>query len=579
MAATIAELLVKIGVSVDGAKRAEQQIADLGKTGKTTGQTMQRDLAGGIDQAGVRTVALGNLVAQGATALAGLAVQAIRTGAAFAVDLVKGFASAGDEIAKTARQLGVGAESLQRLRFAAERSGVSTAALERSFRTLQTGLIDARERGVGPAVDGLELLGLTIEDVPVDDAEAAFGVIADALRDVESEAERSSIAADLFGQRAGIELKSLLAEGSEGIDALGDRAEALGGVLGEDTLTSAEQLTDAFTDLQTLFEGVKNTIGAALAPTVTDLVNRLTEFVRTNDDLITQDIPKLFDALAKIIPPVVEFAAQLVDGVAFLVTEFQRFNREAEDGIGSAKVLRDVFATLAAPIRTIVDLIGQAIGALDRLADRVNVLGSARDRIQSAFGIQAQTGAFATDQITNQRVSATDVLTGARRGVSAESVAAERRLTEQLESESQAREAFFAEQQQAEADAAVRAQRLATGRTRVRGSRGRSGGGRATRDAQDVVSSVTFEDVLRGVIGGRGDDIARQIGGLASRTPSAAAIKPTVAIDFFNFQVTQNITGRADPAEIGRQASEAIRREFRSQTARAGNTLSSNIVR
>jgi hypothetical protein len=81
------------------------------------------------------------------------------------------------------------------------------------------------------------------------------------------------------------------------------------------------------------------------------------------------------------------------------------------------------------------------------------------------------------------------------------------------------------------------------------------------------------------VIGGRGDDIARQIGGLASRTPSAAAIKPTVAIDFFNFQVTQNITGRADPAEIGRQASEAIRREFRSQTARAGNTLSSNIVR
>ena len=577
MATTIAELLVQIGVSVEGAKKAEEQIDGLKTSGKAAGQSLEKDLGGGAEVAGVQTVALGNLVAQGVTALAGLALQAIKTGAAFAIDLVTGFAAAGDEIAKTSKQLGVGAQSLQRLTFAAERSGVSSASLQRSIRTLQVGLIDAREKGVGPAADGLALLGLQLEDIPVDDAEAAFGVISDALQNVESEAERSSIAADLFGQRAGIELKSLLVEGSEGIRELGDRAEELGGVLGEDALGSAEQLTDAFTDLQTLFDGVKNQIGSALAPTITVLVDKITDFVAENDDLIQQDIPKLFEALADLLPPVLKFTSQLVDGVAFLVTEFQRFNEEADAGIGYASELRDVFTALTAPIRTLIDLISKAAKGLSDLADQVDVISKARDRARDALGLGPR-----DVPETNRRVSATEVAAeaGSERAQQLLAQENERLLQAQLQAESDAERAFF-EAQQAKNKAGVERerQRLAREGKSRKGRRGGRGGGRAAATAEQVVSDVTFEDVLRGVIGGRGNEIAQSIRGLASRTPRTDQIKPTVAIDFFNFQVTQNITGEADAAEIGRQAAQAIRQEFQTQTARAGTTLASNIVR
>jgi hypothetical protein len=449
--------------------------------------------------------------------------------------------------------------------------------LQRSIRTLQVGLIDAREKGVGPAADGLALLGLQLEDIPVDDAEAAFGVISDALQNVESEAERSSIAADLFGQRAGIELKSLLVEGSEGIRELGDRAEELGGVLGEDAFCSAEQLTDAFTDLQTLFDGVKNQIGSALAPTITVLVDKITDFVAENDDLIQQDIPKLFEALADLLPPVLKFTSQLVDGVAFLVTEFERFNEEADAGIGYASELRDVFTALTAPIRTLIDLISKAAKGLSDLADQVDVISKARDRARDALGLGPR-----DVPETNRRVSATEVAAeaGSERAQQLLAQENERLLQAQLQAESDAERAFF-EAQQAKAKAGVERerQRLAREGKSRKGRRGGRGGGRAAATAEQVVSDVTFEDVLRGVIGGRGNEIAQSIRGLASRTPRTDQIKPTVAIDFFNFQVTQNITGEADPAEIGRQAAQAIRQEFQTQTARAGTTLASNIVR
>jgi|GEM_PF-6728053 len=580
MATTIAELLVEIGVSVDGAEKAEKQIAEIGDTAKESGRDVESKFGGAVDAAGVKTVALGNILAGGAQALARLAVQALQTAAAFAVDLVTGFARAGDEIAKTSRQIGVGAEDLQRLRFAAERSGVEVGQLQAGLKRLQVGLVEAREKGTGPTSEGLDLLGVSLQDLPTDDTEAALGILADAFSTLENETERTAIASRIFGEEAGPALKTLLDEGSEGIEDLGDRAEELGGVLGEDALGAAESLTDSFTDLQTLFDGVKNQIGAELAPVVTDLVGRITDFVAENDDLIKQDLPKLFEALADVIPPILKFTAELIDGIAFLVTEFQRLNREAEAGIGFGGTLADVFEGLALPVRTLVDLINRAVSALGNLADRVDVLGNARDKINSAFGFQRQEGRFATDAASGERVSATQV------AASAGNAAAQAQLDRQneellqraLESEAAEEAAIFRAQQEANR-AGVQRERARADRDARAGRTGRGRGRGRSRAEAAVTSDVTFEDVLRGVIGGRGDEIANNIRGLAGRTPSADAIKPTVAVTFFNFDVTQNITGEADPAEIGRQASEAIRREFRTQTARAGTTLSSNIVR
>ncbi len=49
------------------------------------------------------------------------------------VKAIGGFAKKGDEIAKTARQIGLPAEALQELRFAADRQGVTSEILTKSL--------------------------------------------------------------------------------------------------------------------------------------------------------------------------------------------------------------------------------------------------------------------------------------------------------------------------------------------------------------------------------------------------------------------------------------------------------------
>ena len=84
------------------------RVAKIGKAFKKTGVMMGKALAGGI--------------------LVG--------GAALGASILK-TAELGDEAAKTARRLGITAEALQELRFAADRQGVSNSLLNSSFTALQ----------------------------------------------------------------------------------------------------------------------------------------------------------------------------------------------------------------------------------------------------------------------------------------------------------------------------------------------------------------------------------------------------------------------------------------------------------
>lgn len=559
MADVIRELVVRLSYEVDstGLEKFEQ--------GTTDAKEGAEELGKGVDAAGVKTVALGGIIANGATALAKFAAQAVKAAAAFAVDLVTGFAETGDEIAKTSRQIGIGAESLQRLRFAAERSGVGSEQLQASLKKLQVGLVEAREKGTGPTQEGLDLLGVTLEDLPADDTEAALGILADAFGDLESETERTAIASKLFGEDAGPKLKTLLDEGSAGIKALGDEAESLGGVLGEDALASAESLTDGFTNLQTAFDGAKNQIGAALAPAITDLITLLTDLLKENEDLIQQDIPDLFRAAAKVIPPVIKFTTDLVDSVAFLVRETQQWTKDADKAGTTGNALAEIFRTLTLPIRTLIDLIGKAIEGLDGLADRVNVLGAARDRVQSAFGFQRQTGEFATDETTNQRVSARNVAAAAQQRAAGRDVTPEQlqRAQDQItRGAAQAGQAitsglgaaarFFGVDEESQRRADRASQRAAIRRSARR--RGGGGGGRArpaaaaTTPAAEAplpgLESLTTDDTLGALLtgddsvaGGRSRPLGRAGGG-----EDALAGAQIVRIDAsFNAPTTVNV--------------------------------------
>jgi hypothetical protein len=107
----------------------------------------------------------------------------------------------------------------------------------------------------------------------------------------------------------------------------------------------------------------------------------------------------------------------------------------------------------------------------------------------------------------------------------------------------------------------------------------RKGGG-GSAPAKEPESDVTLAESLLAIRTGTADpkQLKQVIQQLSRKTPSSKSIKPTVAIDFFNFVITQNIKG-ANPTQIAKESAMAIRGEFEKQTAKAGQTVPTGIAR
>ena len=147
--------------------------------------------------------------------------------------LTSSTAAYGDQVAKTAGKLGIGIEALQEFRYAAERSGISTATFDSSLTAMQKRLGEAAQ-GTGAAKKALDQIGLSASDLIAMGPERAMGAIADRLQGIEAPAERAAIAAALFS-RSGIGMVNMLGNGSDALTQLREDARRTGYVLSEET--------------------------------------------------------------------------------------------------------------------------------------------------------------------------------------------------------------------------------------------------------------------------------------------------------------------------------------------------------
>lgn len=339
-----------------------------------------------------RAVALGNLVAAGVQKAAGLALRAASSLATALPNALGRFAEVGDEIAKTATKLGVTTDSLQRLRFAAERSGVDAAKLGEAIKKLNTGMDEARTKGTGPFADGLKLVGVALEELEGLDPEDQVGVLADALNEIPDPAQRAAAAAKLFGEGAGSELAPLLAEGAEGIIALGDEAERLGLVLSRDSLAGAEALDDALGDLEKQMGIVGTRIASQLAPYATDLVQRFSDWIAANDEFIEQDLPRYIEATVETLIAAVEWAAdaaaefkQFGREVGFVVDEVQAFGKEIADAASMvADTLAPAIDVALIPLKAMWTFFSETVGFVGRLIEKLADMLGVLDDIKQA---------------------------------------------------------------------------------------------------------------------------------------------------------------------------------------------------
>jgi len=310
MSTTIADLLVKIGVSVDGAKNAQKEVEGSTKASEDTdtkGSPKLKAFAK-VAKAAFGGVAVAATAASGAVLAAG--------------GVIFGFVSKTtqdmDDIAKGFKKAGLASsEEFQRISHAAKLSGTEVGGVAKGLKALNVQMLDASRGGGAAFKQSLTDVGLGLADLEGKSATEQLGIIADALNKVEDESMRSVLASKLLG-KSGSEMADLLRAGSRGINEM---AGSLENVFTDDQLSQAEEFQNQLTNVKAQLGQAAGELAIALTPAIEAGVKVFQDFIRENDELIKQQLPRLLTMVAENAVKLLPIALKVVGVIADLVEE------------------------------------------------------------------------------------------------------------------------------------------------------------------------------------------------------------------------------------------------------------------
>jgi hypothetical protein len=154
-----------------------------------------------------------------------------------------------EKLTTLSASLGVTTDHLQELMHVAAMTDVSFDRLADGHAKLAKAARDAAS-GNGEMAKAFSELGVSVTDSGgrLKSADVLFGEVADALRDLESDTQRTALAMGIFG-RSGAELLPTLLRGSDGIAKLRQEARDMGLVLDKDAIDKFNEMDDAIEKL------------------------------------------------------------------------------------------------------------------------------------------------------------------------------------------------------------------------------------------------------------------------------------------------------------------------------------------
>jgi len=283
---------VKIRIQAD-AGQAKKEIASLGGS------------FGGLSKT---TIAAGGAI----VAVLSAVVDGAKAAAVGLVENAAAVAKMGDEIAKTARIVGVSGEQFQVLAFAAERSGVSMSSVESGMKRLARSMFDA-QHGSKQVKDTFKGMGIAFEDAngKLRPSIDVLRDVADRMRTVGVTSQTTAEAQVILG-RSGADLTNLLIAGSAGLDNYETKLRSLNGVMSEETLAASEAYEDSLTNLKTAVMGLRREMGAPLIEVMTEFNDKATEGA-TGMSNLASGIGEVSAAVFKFVA--IDFAAQAIEDI------------------------------------------------------------------------------------------------------------------------------------------------------------------------------------------------------------------------------------------------------------------------
>lgn len=321
---------------------------------------------------------------------------AAATGAAVGFGLmVKNSADAADNVGKTADALGITAQQLQNLQYAAGASNMSTEQFEKGLlklsatanmsekrfiqlRVQQDELqrqfargditMDAYTEGVRKlqesttqVIDPFTRLNISVRDQQgnLKNSRQLLFDLADAYARTDDAALKLQITTEIFGTRAGKPFIDLLNQGAAGIAALEREGQRLAPAFNDAEREIGQKFGDTLDGLAKTIDSIRNRFFLLFGPSLTVLMKNFQEFLARNAGSIQEFGMRIAGALR----PVFDDLAKLLNG------EFIR-----ADGL-VAKVRDAVLATaenVKQAVGIIVSVWQAVVSVLDRIANIIN---------------------------------------------------------------------------------------------------------------------------------------------------------------------------------------------------------------
>lgn len=303
------------------------------------------------------------------------------------VAAAKTFADMGSDMLDLSQRTGVAVEPLSELSYAAQQSGADVATLETGLKTMAKTIAGVQGKAK-PSLAILRQLGLTAADLEGKTPDEQFKVFAEAISRVADPSVRAALAMKVFG-KAGTQLLPLMQNGAKGIEELQAEARRLGITMSTEDAVAAEKFGDQISTLSAVLKAKLFSAGAAVAPVLSRLVDRLTAAAVWGGRFI--DSNRALVGLLFKVALVVGGAGAVFLGLGFALTSV------VSVGTALATALGAVFAVVGfmlSPVGLVVAALTAAAGAGAYFAHESGLLGDVLDWLQERFGPLA---AMATD--------------------------------------------------------------------------------------------------------------------------------------------------------------------------------------
>lgn len=256
------------------------------------------------------------------------------------------FLSVGDGIDKASIRIGVSAERLQSLRYAANLSGASADTLDKSMAKLNENMAKAAAGKNEELASLFKKLGISLKDANGNLRNAAdvMPQFADAIQRNTDAGLRARMMIAAFGEEDQ-KLVPMLEGGSGALQEMEDRAKRLGLVMSGDDVKAAAALGDRFSELGMVFDSFGNTLSAKIAPVLTPIIDDLVEFIAKNKEAFAGRVSQAVAQFAQAIKRI-DFQA-IADGC---MKAFDAIGRVFDAIGGFETVLKAIGAILAGKV-------------------------------------------------------------------------------------------------------------------------------------------------------------------------------------------------------------------------------------